>query len=157
MEPEQVLSPLEASVILAFGGEQETLTLEQITTRAEIEIAQARSSVERLKLKTALVQTDERAEILVALSELGQHAVAMQLPELGLWTTLAAQGGMSIRELQTRDDLSAADAGAAFGALKRRGLLLMDGQFVRPAEDADLHDLLVRQHLIEKIGAAGKI
>ncbi len=157
MEAEQVLSPLEAAVILAFGDEQETLTLEQITIRAEIEIAQARSSVERLKLKAALAQIDEWLETIVALSELGQNAVTAQLPELRLWATLVAQGVMPIRELQVRDDLSVADAGAAFGALKRRGILLLDGQLVRPAENADIRDLLARQHLIEKIGATGAV
>ncbi|CAN5435918.1 phenylalanine--tRNA ligase subunit alpha [soil metagenome] len=157
MQPEQVLSPLEAAVLLAFGDEQEALVLEQIAERAEIEIAQARSSVERLKLKAALVQTEERAETIVALSELGQACITVQLPELRLWATLVAQGAMPIRELQMRDDLSAADAGAAFGALKRRGILLLDGQLARPAENADIRDLLVRQRLIEKIGAAGEV
>ena len=75
MELEQVVSPLEVAVILAFGDDQATLTLEQITVRAGIEIAQARSSVERLKLKAALTQMDERVETVVALSELGQACV----------------------------------------------------------------------------------
>lgn len=156
MEPEPVLSPLEAAVILAFGDEQATLTLEQIADRAEIEIAQARSSVERLKLKAALTQIDEQVETMVSLSAQGQACVAQQLPELRLWATLTAQGAVSIRELQQRDDLSAADAGAAFGALKRRGVLQVDGQLARPAAHADISDLVVRQRFIEQIGAAGE-
>lgn len=157
MEPEPVLSPLEAAVILAFGDKQATLTLEQIAAHAAIEIAQARSSVERLKLKAALTQIDERVETTVALSEQGHACVAQQLPELRLWATLTTQGAVSIPELQQRDDLSAADAGAAFGALKRRGVLLVDGQLARPAQNADISDLIARQHFIERIGAAGEV
>jgi phenylalanyl-tRNA synthetase alpha chain len=156
MEPEQVVSPLEAAVILTFGNEQVTLTLEQITARAGIEIAQARSSVERLKLKAALTQMDEQVETVVSLSEQGQACVTQQLPELRLWATLTAQGAVSIRELQQRDDLSAAEAGAAFGALKRRDVLLIEGQFAHLAKNADINDWVARQRFVEKIGATGE-
>ncbi len=60
-------------------------------------------------------------------------------------------------ELQARDDLPPAEAGAAFGALKARGLLALEGGRVRLAEGADLSELEARQALLVRATAAGQL
>jgi len=153
MQTEQVLSPHEAAALLAFTGEQEELTLEQIAERAGLEVAQARSAVERLKLRGALAQTTEQIDTYIALTDLGQDRATKQLPELRLWASLVEKSALPLRELQTRDDLEPAEAGAAFGALKRLGLVQIAGEMVRPTAKADLQVFLAQQQFVEKVGA----
>ncbi|MFN8495910.1 MAG: phenylalanine--tRNA ligase subunit alpha [Caldilineaceae bacterium] len=157
MSTEQILSPHEAVSLLAFPEPQAVLALEQIALRAGLEVAQARSAVERLKLRGAVTQTDEQIVAYVSLTPLGEIWAAQQLPELRLWRTLLEKGKQPVRDLQTRDDLTAAEAGAAFGALKQRRLVTIDGNMVRPTPNADITELEVRQRLVEQIGAAGEI
>ena len=65
MESNQVLSPHEAGIILAFAGPEEELWLDELVIQSGLELAQARSAVERLKLKGALEQVEERSEVRV--------------------------------------------------------------------------------------------
>jgi len=157
MSTEQILSPHEAVSLLAFPDPEAVLELEQIALQADLEVAQARSAVERLKLRGAVTQTAEQVVASVALTPLGEAWAAKQLPELRLWQTLLEKGEQSIRDLQTRDDLTAAEAGAAFGALKQRGLVAIAGNLVRPAPHAEVGELAARQRLVEQIGAAGEV
>ncbi len=153
MEISQTLSPHEAAILLAFQAADQPLWLEEITRQSGLELAQARSAVERLKLKGALEQVDERSETRVSLSEPGRDALEKKIPELRLVETLQARGTVPIPELQRRDDLPPSEAGAAFGALKTRGLLVVDQGQTRLAEGADLGELLARQAFLGK--AAG--
>ncbi len=125
METNQILSPHEAAVILAFGGDDRPLWLEEIVRQSGLELAQARSAVERLKLKGALEQVAERVETNVLLTEAGRDALVKNIPELRLVETLQTRGVLPVADLQRREDLSPSEAGAAFGALKTRGLLAL--------------------------------
>lgn len=157
MEQEPILSPHEAAVILAFADPGQPLWLEEIVRESGLELAQARSAVERLKLKGAVEQVAERVETRVSLSAAGQEGLEKGLPELRLVETLRARGPLPVSELQARDDLLPAEAGAAFGALKTRGLLALESGRVRLAEGADLSELEARQALLARAAAAGQL
>ncbi len=151
MDAEQVLSPHEAGILLAFVGENQSLWLEEIVQRSGLELAQARSAVERLKMKAALDQVAERAAAQVFLSEAGRDALERQIPELRLVKTLQARGAVPVAELQRRDDLPPSEAGAAFGALKTRGLLVLESGLARLADGADLSELHARQSFLREL------
>jgi phenylalanyl-tRNA synthetase alpha chain len=151
MESNPILSPHEAAILLAFGAEP--LWLDQIAAKSGLELAQARSAVERLKLKGALEQVAERGETRVSLSEAGRDALEKKIPELRLVETLQARGSLPVAELQRRDDLPPSEAGAAFGALKTRGLLVVEQGAARLAPGADLSELFARQELLAKVAA----
>jgi phenylalanyl-tRNA synthetase alpha chain len=153
MESSQILSPHEASIILALASANQPLWLAEIARESGLELAQARSAVERLKMKAALEQVSERSEVRVLLSEAGRDVLEKKIPELRLVETLQARGAVAVAELQRRDDLLPSEAGAAFGALKTRGLLVLEQGQARLVEGADLSELLGRQELLAK--AAG--
>lgn len=154
---EAVLSPHEAAVLLAFPGGEEELDLGQIADCGEIDLAQARSAVERLKLRGAVEQTAERVATSVALTPFGLECAEHQLPELRLWAEVAARGAVPVAELQRRDDLPANEAGAAFGALKSQGVFVLDRGSVRLAPDADDAELRARQQLVARVQTAGEL
>jgi phenylalanyl-tRNA synthetase alpha chain len=157
MEQEPILSPHEAAVLLAFPDPGRPLWLEEIVRESGLELAQARSAVERLKLKGALEQVEERVAARVALSAAGQDSLEKGLPELRLVETLRRRGPLAVPELQTREDLPPSEAGAAFGALKTRGLVALEGGRARLAEGADVSELEARQALLARVAAAGQL
>lgn len=152
---QQLLSPHEAALLLAFDGQDGAVALPELTTRSELSVAQARSAIERLKLRGAVEQTAERIASVVTLSAFGQACRVYQLPELRLVATLQNGRSLAITVLQNRDDLKRAESGAAFGMLRRSGIItVVDGQ-ARLADGADLTELHARQQLVDAIGAAG--
>jgi phenylalanyl-tRNA synthetase alpha chain len=157
MQHESALSPHEAVVLLAFASGDAELDLEQIALGGAIELAQARSAIERLKLRNVAEQTDERLVISLSLTEFGRDCVQNGLPEMRLWRSLEAHGALPIHEIQRRDDLPASEAGAAFGALKAQGLVVIQQGQVRLADQANPAHLLARQGLIEKIHTVGEL
>ncbi len=153
----QVLSSHEAAIIAAFSSKDEELTLAQIAMSAGIELAQARSAVERLKQKEAVAQTAERISTTISLSDLGEECRQQQLPELRLLAVLQEFGAVSIAALQDRHDMDRSEAGASFGALRRASVLLIEGSTVRLAPTADLSLWHAHQTLIERVDAAGAL
>lgn len=153
MDTEQVLSPHEAEILLAFAGDDEPLWLDEIVQRSGLELPQARSAVERLKLKGAVEQVAERTTSQVFLSEAGRDALEHNIPEMRLVEVLQARGAVPVSELQRRDDLLPSEAGAAFGALKTRGLLVLESGLVRLADGADLSELHARQAFLQALSA----
>ncbi|MCB0111561.1 MAG: phenylalanine--tRNA ligase subunit alpha, partial [Caldilineaceae bacterium] len=152
---QQPLSPHESALLLAFDGQDEAVALPEVATRSDLTVAQARSAIERLKLRGAVEQTAEWVETDVTLSEFGQTCRVHQIPELRLVAALQTGASLAIPVLQNRDDLARAESGAAFGMLRRSGLItIADGQ-ARLAAGADLSELQARQQLVEQIGAAG--
>lgn len=156
-----ILSPHEAAVIRALQNETEGATLTEIAEWGGIDVAQARSAVERLKLKKALEQTDEQIVARVTLTEFGEACATLGLPELRLWRTLQEGGPLTIRALQQREDLSPAESGAAFCVLKQAGALeLVDGT-VHPAQnDRGAHAIAAldaRQRLVDRAHADGSV
>lgn len=149
------LSPHEAQLLTAFQESSEELSLTILTERAKLDIAQSRSAIERLKLKTAVEQSKETVESHVTLTEKGEECSAKQLPELRLWATLAEKGAVPIRDLQKRDDMDGKDAGAAFGALKKSGMLSLDKGQASLKEGADSSEWDNRQSFVAKVGGAG--
>jgi phenylalanyl-tRNA synthetase alpha chain len=148
------LSPHEARLLMAFEDSSEELSLEILTSRAELETAQARSAIERLKLKTAVEQSKEVVETKLSLSEQGADCCKNKLPELRLWVTLTQSGAVPIRDLQKREDMDARDAGAAFGALKKSGMLKLDKGQARLVDGASAAQWDQRQSFLERVGVA---
>jgi phenylalanyl-tRNA synthetase alpha chain len=154
---EPVLSPHEAALLLAFAAPDEELALESLSMRAQIDLAQARSAVERLRLRAALEQQAERIDTTVSLTDFGKECAQALLPELRLWQTVAERGAVPVHELQRRPDLPPSEAGAAFGALKTRGWLVLDQGLVRLGPNANDSELRARQTLVERVDAAGEL
>ncbi|MEZ4672862.1 MAG: phenylalanine--tRNA ligase subunit alpha [Caldilineaceae bacterium] len=153
---EQPLSPHEAALLLVFETEDGAVSLPELTVRSQLELAQARSAIERLKLRGAVAQTAEQVESYVTLSAFGHDCRVHQIPELRLITELQQKGPVPIPLLQDRSDLERAESGAAFGLLRRSGLLeIVNGQ-AKLVDGADLSELQARQHLVEQIGAVGE-
>lgn len=150
-----VLSPHEAAVLLAFADEGAELTLEQIADQSGLDLAQARSAVERLRLREAVAPTGERVETTVALTPFGEACAHHLLPELRLWQVVAERGAVPVQEIQRREDLPPSEAGAAFGALKTQGHFVLDQGQVRLAQAADDRGLRARQQLVERVHQAG--
>lgn len=157
MGVEQVLSPHEAAALLAFADESEALSLKQIAERSGITIAQARSAVERLRLREALDQAAEHIYRTVTLTDQGRKSAQEKLPELRLWATLKEQGPLPIQALQTRDDMEQAEAGAAFGSLRKSGAVVVEEGQARLAEAADPGEFEARQQFLERLAAAGEL
>lgn len=157
MTTAQTLSPHEAAILLAFTTTDEEVALPELARRSTLDIAQARSAVERLKLRGAVDQTTEQIDIHVTLNEFGEQCRIQQLPELRLVTELTTHSAQPVQALQSRDDLDRAEAGAAFGALRRSGLLVIKANDAHLAPNADLSELQARQQLVERIGAAGVV
>lgn len=156
MATEPVLSPHEGAVLLAFAWPGEELPLEQIAKRGELTLAQARSAVERLKLRGALIQTAERAAANLSLSQLGRMYARDKTPELRLLETLATGGPLPVSAVQALPGLEPAEAGAAFGALKQQGALRLDQGQVSLAGPAALPDWQARQRFLERVERAGE-
>jgi phenylalanyl-tRNA synthetase alpha chain len=146
-----VLNAHEAAILLALGDGE--LTLEALAGRAAIDVAQARSAVERLKLKGALKQTAEQVRTEVGLSPFGQECAAAGLPERRLLDELAAHGPRPAGELQQRPDLPASEAGAALGALRRAGVIELGNGLARLVAQADLSLWARRQALLVRLAA----
>lgn len=157
MSTEQTLSPHEAACLLAFTNVDKELALAELAKRSELPLAQARSAVERLKLRNALEQTAEQIETRVTLNEFGRQCRVQGMPELRLVTAVANHGPLPVQTLQSRDDLERSEAGAAFGALRRSGVLVIDNNIVTLAANADLRELEARQQVVERIGASAEI
>lgn len=157
IEQEARLSPHEAAVIAAFMGSDAALTLEEIAENGKIDVAQARSAVERLKLKAALIQTGETQHTRVALTEAGQTYAVEQLPEMRLVATLRQEGSILINQLQQREDMSRAEAGGAFGALRKAGVLHLHDGYATLADDAELASFVSQQALLAQIHAVGEV
>jgi phenylalanyl-tRNA synthetase alpha chain len=157
MATEPVLSPHEGAVLLAFSEPGEELELDQIAGRSEITLAQARSAVERLKMRSALVQTAERAAASLSLSQAGRDYARSKSPELRLLEALAAGGPLPVRAVQSLPGLEPAEAGAAFGALKQQGALELDQGLVTLVAPSALADWEKRQRLLERVARAGEV
>lgn len=157
MSTEQILSPHEAAMLLAFSNQMEEVALPLLATRARIDLTQARSAIERLKLRGAVVQTAEQITTTVSLTDWGKQCAEQQVPELRLWATLAAQGVLSVQAIQRRADMPASEAGAAFGALKLAGVLQLERGQVTLAAGADPSPWQARQQVVEKVGRASEI
>ncbi len=130
MSTEQTLSPHEAACLLAFSSADETLALPELAWRSELQVAQARSAIERLKLRNAVEQTTEQIETSVTLNDFGQQCQTQGIPELRLLTAVTDHGTLPVQAIQSRDDLERSEAGAAFGALRRNGVLVIDNNTV---------------------------
>jgi len=157
MTTEQTLSPHEAAILLAFTTTDETLMLLELAKRGGLDIAQARSAVERLKLRGAVDQIAEQIEMIIALNDFGQQCRVQQIPELRLVDELVMHGALPVQALQIRADLDRAEAGAAFGALRRSGVVVIENNDARLASNVNLSELQARQQMVEQIGAAGEL
>ncbi len=152
---QDVLSPHEAALLLALASPSQELSLDELAAQSGIDLAQARSAIERLKLKNAVQQTGERVHTQVGLSALGRDYLVAGLPELRLLRDLLEHGTMPVTELQRRAHLPESESGAAFGALRRAGVLSVEGGEVRLVPNADLSLWQQRQALLARLAGAG--
>ena len=108
-------------------------------------------------LRGAVEQVAEEVEVFISLTPFGEDCRLYQLPELRLLADLQEGATVTIQELQTRDDLERTEIGAAFGALRRNGLIRITDGFVQLAPNADESEVTARQQLVEQVGTIGEV
>jgi len=156
------LHPLEVKLLGSFApGAAETLAA--LAARAGLELAHARSAVERLREKNAVKVAREEQRTLVGLTDRGQELAEGKLLALRILDIATSERSV------TRDSLAAHrgvppeerdDIGAAIGELKRLGAIGVGaGGVLEPGASTEVATAPLRaaQALIERVGAAGSI
>jgi phenylalanyl-tRNA synthetase alpha chain len=156
------LHPHEQRLLRAFtpaSGDR----LPTLAARAGIELAHARSAVERLREKQAVTVEREETRTVVMLTDRGREVCAHGLLPLRIAATAGHETGVTRETLATRLSLAPGDAediGAAIGELKRLGALTVGpGGLLEPSPDASdrMAPLRATQALIERVAAAGSV
>ena len=157
MAQKQALSPHEAALILAFSTPEERLDLAALAEGGDIGVAQARSAIERLKMRGVALEHEQGVERTVSLTAKGLECVEKLLPELRQWDYLASEGAVSIAALQACGGLERSDGGSAFAALKKSGALRIDRGQVALAEGADDGELRAQQAFLNELRERGDL
>jgi phenylalanyl-tRNA synthetase alpha chain len=156
------LHPHEQRLLRAFAS-AEADRLATLATRAGLELAHARSAVERLREKGAVAVEREETRTVVTLTDRGREACAHGLLSLRIAATAAREAGVTRETLAVRLPLAPGDAedvGAAIGELKRLGALTVGpGGLLEPSPDASERVAALRatQALIERVASAGSV
>lgn len=124
------LTPNEAAVLRAAEPDP-ARELAALAPAAGLREDQAQSGAEALVARGLLAREEEVSARLV-ITEVGRAQAEQGVPELRIRRRLE-QGPATIQEAQDLPGLDKATVGAAFGALKRAGLVVVEGAQVRAA------------------------
>ena len=156
------LHPLEVKLLGAFApGTAEPLAT--LAARAGLELAHARSAVERLREKGAVAVAREEQRTLVGLTDRGRELTSAKLLALRILDIARDERGVTRDSLASHRHVSPEerdDIGSAIGELKRLGAIGVGaGGVLEPDAGAEAATAPVRaaQALIERVGAAGSI
>ena len=156
------LHPLEVKLIGSFAPDTPD-TLARLATRAGIDIAHARSAVERLREKGIVAVAREDVRTLVSLTDRGAELARHDLLALRIMDIAARESGTSRDTLSRHPRVTAhdlEDIGSAIGELKRTGAItIAGGGTLVPTESAATATAPLRatQDLIGRIADAGSI
>ncbi len=156
------LHPFELKLLHAFAGDA-PVALETLAASAGLELAHARSAVERLREKEAVRVEREDIRTLVALTDRGRELGAAGLLPLRILDLLVHERGVTRDRLAIHARVAPGDVediGSAIGELKRLGAITLGaGGVLERTGDADAAAAPLRatQALIERVGAATTI
>jgi phenylalanyl-tRNA synthetase alpha chain len=156
------LHPLEVKLLNSFTPDTPE-TLDDLATRARLDLVHARSAVERLREKGAVMVCREDIRTQVTLTDRGKELSQRQLLSLRIMDVASREGGVSRDTLTKHPQLTANDLddiGTAIGELKRLGAITMGagGTLVpSPTAPAAASPLRDTQRLIERVATAGSV
>lgn len=145
------LTPNEQSILRAAQVEAAHAVAE-LARAANLREDQGQSSAEALVVR-GLLARDEVATVRLVITEPGRAQAAQGVPELRIRRRLEL-GPATIQEAQDLPGLDKAAVGAAFGALKKAGLVAVEGPQVlaRPGDGWAVH--VAREELLKRLAAA---
>lgn len=156
------LHPLEVKLLNAFPP-GEPAALEVLSQGAGLELAHARSAIERLREKGAVTVAREDTQTVVSLTDRGQEICQHELVALRVIDIASQETGTSRTTLASHARMTPADAediGTAIGDLKKRGAItIAGGGVLTPTPDvaAAIAPLRATQDLIRRIADAGTL
>jgi phenylalanyl-tRNA synthetase alpha chain len=156
------LHPLEVRLLKSFTAGAPA-TLESLAGAAGLDLAHARSAIERLREKGAVTVAREETRTLVGLTERGQEVCQHEIVALRIVDIATHEGGIARDGLAGHARMTAGDAediGTAIGELKRLGAIAIGpGGTLTPTADAPAATAPLRatQHLIRRVADAGTV
>lgn len=148
------LTPNEAAVLRAAPERPDDAPepLTALAPRAGLRPDQAQSSAEGLVAR-GLLSREEEATVRLVITDAGRAQAEQGVPELRIRRRLE-QGPATIQEAQDLPGLDKAAVGAAFGALKKAGLVVVEGPQVRaaPGDGWAVHE--AREGLLRRLADA---
>jgi phenylalanyl-tRNA synthetase alpha chain len=160
------LHPLEVRVILSYG-EGDELTVEKIEKELDFKSGSGNQALSWLAGKGIVREIRRDEAVFFELTALGREWKEKGTPEERIVELARIQSGLKLPEIAANLKLDNKDAGSAFGALSKRGVLAMDGekkvtvvlpadQLVngRPAKGAAAGHFAVIRGLLDKAAAA---
>ena len=121
----RTLHPLEVRLLLAFEAGPE-ITAGDVQQRLGYKLGQCNQAFSWLLAKDLLEETARRQRMEYSITELGREYRRNGTPESRIVSLLEAEGALHLPELAKRLGLENRDAGSAYGALAREGILGMD-------------------------------
>jgi len=147
----EALHPLEKTVLRLFL-EQPSWTEAALRSQSGLQAAQLSMALGWLQAKAILEVTQEARTDFVSLSEIGQRYAKDKNPPLRMAEAIEAQGGVSIRILQQREDMEPEEKSRAIGALKASGAVkVAAGGLLQMADAAKLAEFKQLQQAIERL------
>lgn len=145
------LTPNEQSILRAAQAET-AHGVADLARVANLREDQAQSSAEALVVR-GLLARDEVATVRLVITEPGRAQAEQGVPELRLRRRLE-QGPATIQEAQDLPGLDKATVGAAFGALKKAGLVVVEGPQVRASAGDGWAIHVAREALLQRLASA---
>jgi phenylalanyl-tRNA synthetase alpha chain len=156
------LHPLEVKLLKSFTAGAPA-SLESLAHAAGLDLAHARSAVERLREKGAVTVAREETRTVVGLTERGQEVCQHELVALRIVDIAAREGGVARDNLAGHARMTAGDVediGTAIGELKRLGAITIGpGGTLTPTADATAATAPLRatQQLVRRVADAGAV
>jgi len=130
------LHPLEKTVLSLFTG-QSAMTEDALLAKSDaLQPAQLSMALGWLQTKAVLKVVQEEKTDFVSLTEVGQRYARDQNPPLRMAEAIKAEGGISIRDLRQRDDMTPEEKSRAIGALKASGAVKVAAGGILQVADA---------------------
>lgn len=145
---EAPLTPNEAAVLRA-ARQDRVQGLAELAKAAGLRDDQAQSSAEGLVAR-GLLEREEAVTVRLELTDAGRAQAEQGVPELRIRRRLEA-GPATIQEAQDLPGLEKAVVGAAFGALKKAGLVAVEGPNVRAVPGAGWSVHEAREGLLRRL------
>ncbi|MCW8139870.1 MAG: phenylalanine--tRNA ligase subunit alpha [Planctomycetota bacterium] len=119
--------------MLCAATPTQAMAIGDLASVTGLRVDQVQSSAEALVNRGLLDRAEEVRSRLV-ITDAGRRQLQLGLPELWIRNLLRVRGSATIATVQSQPGYTKAEIGAVFGALKRAGLLRVDGDQVRLVE-----------------------
>lgn len=152
------LHPLEARVLIAFGGEAE-LGVAELAERSGLGEAQVRMALEWMGAKGAVAASGESRTSQVSLTDVGKQYAEVGTPEVRILERLK-EGAVAMDALRSIPDTEPREISSAIGELKALGLIeIGQGGTAVLAEgaQASMEAARRRQSLVERLARSSPL